>query len=389
VISHSPTPPAVRHPPRADRRQFWRVLGLVAILWCAAAPARAGVIFGLTGASLAGGYRWDADPLTISIGGTTYERSLDGGLRYSLESGSYEGFRNMFTWSIVPTVEDFIQAVGAAFGAWTAVDPVTGLGTALSFIADLGTPVEGTAFGGGLNSAGAEIDILASFDGNLWNPGNTSPQAETYFTTTATLATLTSGVTGYAGARSIAGADITINNNPGAVYSLDLFRRLLTHEIGHAIGLGDVEGDLNPGTFIDDNFDGSSSALALATLTNSWASLVNPLDPAASPLRRFTVPPGNPGTTTPGVDLLMESRGLGIGASNPVTKLVPLTNDDFGSRQFLYPDARPRSVPEPASTALFATGALGWLMRRRRRRGISAAGLARPRVHRQPCSDGD
>ena len=55
-----------------------------------------------------------------------------------------------------------------------------------------------------------------------------------------------------------------------------------------------------------------------------------------------------------GVDLLMESRGLGIGPSNPVTKLVPLTNDEFGTRQFLYPDTR--RVPEPAALALFGIG---------------------------------
>jgi hypothetical protein len=33
----------------------------------------------------------------------------------------------------------------------------------------------------------------------------------------------------YANSFSISGADVTINSNPGAVYSLDLFRRLLTH----------------------------------------------------------------------------------------------------------------------------------------------------------------
>ena len=31
--------------------------------------------------------------------------------------------------------------------------------------------------------------------------------------------------------------------------------------------------------FIDDNYDGSTSATALATLTNSWALLVNPFNP--------------------------------------------------------------------------------------------------------------
>ena len=271
-------------------------------------------------------------------------------------------------------MEDFTQAVTNAFDAWTAVDPVTGLGTVLQFVPDFATGVEGAPTGGSLNPRGAEIDILASLDAFFWNPGNNNPQAETSFTTNANLATLTSGTPDYAGARSIIGADITLNNNPGAVYSLDVFRRLLTHEIGHAIGLGDVEGDLNPGAFIDDNFDGTSSATALATLTNSWALLVDPMDPAGSPLRRYTLPPGNPGATTPGINLLMESRGLGIGPTNPVTRLVPLTNDDFGTRQFLYPSVV-NTVPEPGLTVLLGVGAAAVA---RRRRALPGRRRARP-----------
>jgi hypothetical protein len=335
---------------------------LAGLLLCGASVAQAGTIFGFAGATLGGGSRWDADPLSLNLGGTVYERSLVGGLRYSVEGGSFGAFRDMFTWSVTPTVPEFTQAIVDAFAAWTTYDPVTGLTTSLSFIADLATPVEGTAAGGGVNNRGAEIDLLASIDANNWNPGNTGTQGETFFTAVANPATLTSGVVNYANSFSISGADVTINSNPGAVYSLDLFRRLLTHEIGHAIGLGDVEGDINPGAFIDDNFDVTSSASALATLTNSWAALVNPLNPALSPLFRFTVPSANPGTTTPGVNILMESRGLGIGATNPVTNLVPLTNDDYGTRQFLYPSLH--SVPEPATLLLVGAG-LVWLARRR------------------------
>ena len=328
-------------------------------------PADAGTIFGFAGATLGGGSRWDADPLTLNLGGNNYERSLDGGLRYSLETGTYQGYRDMFSWDFLPTVADFTQAIHDAFSAWTVVDPASGLGTAISFVADLGTLVEGTAAGGGVNPRGAEIDLFASIDANLWNPGNNSPQGETFFGAVANPVTLTSGTPNYSNSFSISGADITLNNNPGAVYSLPFFRRLLTHEIGHALGLGDVEGDINPGRFIDDNFDATSSATALATLTNSWAGLVNVFNPAASPLARFTVPFGNPGTTTPGVDILMESRGLGIGATNPIGNLTPLTNDDFGTRQFLYPFVA--EVPEPTSLLLLATG-VGLFAKGRRRR---------------------
>ena len=363
-------------PPAARSRAGLTILAglLFAVLLLVPQTALAGPIFGFTGGTLGGGFRWDADPLSVNLGGTIYERSLDGGLRYSVEGGSFEAFRDMFTWFAVPTVEDFTNAIANAFGAWTSIDPATGLTTALSFVADLSTPVEGTVNGGGLNNRGAEIDLLASIDANSWDPGSTGRQGESFFNTFNAPVTLTSGTVDYAGTRAIQGADITINSNPGAVYTLDLFRRLLTHEIGHAIGLGDVEGDLNPGAFIDDNYNGASAATALATLTNSWAGLVNALDPAASLLSRYTVPFANTGTTAPGVNILMESRGLGIAAGNPVTNLVPLTNDDYGTRQFLYPSLT--VVPEPSTLTLLGVGLLCQRYVRRRRHGARTRSMA-------------
>ncbi|MCA9264820.1 MAG: hypothetical protein KDA60_13265, partial [Planctomycetales bacterium] len=137
-----------------------------------------------------------------------------------------------------------------------------------------------------------------------------------------------------------------------------------THELGHAIGLGDVEGDINPNQFIDDNYDGTNAATALATLMNSWTHLVDPLNPAASPLSLYLVPDSSPGVDTIGVDILMESRGLGIGSSNPTSNLFPLSNDEYGIRQFLYPSTR--VIPEPTSGVLAGMMVLGLLGRRRR-----------------------
>lgn len=307
--------------------------------------SKAFVIFNRVGDTIAGGSRWDAEPRTINGA----ERSLNRGLRYSLQGGSYEAYRDLFSWETVPSADLFQEAIEGAFKAWTVVDPVSELGTDLFFVADLGTPVVGTG-AGGVNPAGAEIDLLAATDALFWNQGNNFAQGEAFFDDINDTVTLTSGTVDYPASRAISGADITINNNPGAVYSLEFFRRLLTHEIGHTLGFGDVEGDINPGAFIDDNYNGSASLTALETLTNPIAQLVNPFDPATSPFSLFTVPDANLGVDTPGVNILMESRGLGIANDNPLENLTPLMNDDYAGRQFLYPVVKASaSVPEASS----------------------------------------
>ncbi|MFB2898023.1 hypothetical protein ACE1CI_34340 [Aerosakkonemataceae cyanobacterium BLCC-F50] len=346
---------------KALRKLALAILGLgLSLTVIEANPGRsnAAVIFGNSG--LSGGYRWDTTPRIINGN----ERSLNGGLRYSLQGGSYEAFRDLFNWVIIPSVSDFQAAVETAFHAWTLVDPVTGLGTDLSFVPDLGTSVVGTGFGG-VNTNGAEIDLLVSTDASSWNVGDPGLRAEAYFQAQLGDVTLTSGTTGYSGGGAISGADITFNNNSQALYSLDWFQLILTHEIGHALGLGDV--DFNPGRFIDDNYDGSNSATALATLTNSWADLVNPFNPAASPLSLFNVPNANPGVDTFGVNILMESALPSSLLGDP----IPLKNDDFGGRQFLYPFVRVTSVPEPSDVfGLLVFGVLGagTIMRSKKRK---------------------
>lgn len=341
------------------------LLSLVMIAWIAGSllvdSAVAGVAFNYSGATIGGGSRWDAAPRNINLSGTNYERSLNGSLRYSLQGGSFQVYRDLFSWNAVPSVADFQTAVQQAFDAWTVTDPVSGLGTPLSFVPDLTTSVIGSNTGsGGVDPRGAEIDLFGSLDAGFWNVGNTGTQGETRFNTIGSTVTLTSGPANYAGSTAISGADIILNSNPGAVYSLNLFRRLLSHEIGHAIGFGDVEGSINPGAFVDDDYDGTSPATALATLTNNWALQVNPLNPAASAgLARYTIPFNNPGTTTTGVNILMESNGLGIAAGNPVTSLAPLSNDDYSMRQFLYP-----VVPEPGALALAFTAVASLVLRR-------------------------
>ena len=337
------------------------LLGLVTLA-ISAAPAsafRIGDAGPALGVSASFPIRWDAAPRTVF----GEERSLDGGLRYSVEGGSYEAFRDQFQWTSVPTVAEFQGAVEAAFAAWESVDPVTGLGTSLRFVEDLATeisddpgdPSNPGSFTG--VNYGAEIDLIAETP--HLGPGYGGSVIFFLHLASANDITLTSGTTGYAGF-AISGADVRIN--PAFVYSLDWFQILLTHELGHAIGLTDA--DVFPGmvnsSFLDDDYDGTSSATALATLTNSFALEIDPFDPVSTPL--IQVPGdlnGDPGLGTFGVNVLMETDfDFSLALQDP-----PLQNDDYAGRQYLYP------VPEPALGNLFglALGALAVSLSRRGR----------------------
>lgn len=341
---------------------------LMMCAWMLSDLSATGWAFGFyDGTGLAGGARWDA--ATRRIGGE--ERSLAGGLRFSLEGGSYDAFRRLLAWEgVAPTAEAFQEAVEDAFGFWETTDPVSGLGTTLRFETDLATTAtaEEVAFGNGaVVRLGAEIDLLAAADGDTWNLNETALRSEAavnWIAPGAAGIALASGTAGYAGF-AISGADITFNNNPQALYTLARFRGLLVHEIGHALGLRDVDVDAGPrGEFVDDNY---APALALETLTNSFALLIDPLNPAASPLSLYGVANGHPGLDTPGVHILMESA-----LPPTASSASPLGADDYAGRQFLYP-----VIPEPGAALLLAAWAGGWFARARRR----SAGmvLARPR----------
>lgn len=281
--------------------------------------------------------RWDAAPHFVD----GVERSLDGGLRYSLQGGSYEAYRDLIPWvGSTPSVAEFRTAFEAAFAAWEAVDPATGLNTNLRFVPDFDTPVVAESADKGVFglNRGAEIDFLVEdlsprgFDAFV--NGFVDPAANTV--------TLTSGVADYPAA-VISGMDIAFdNNNP---WTLAGFQDLLTKEIGIAILLGPADNYHSDtlSRFYDDNYDDSSSATALATLTNSFVDLIDPLDPDNSPgLELYDVCSptdpgdptscyGDPGIDTPGVDLLMES------SVTPGGMRMGLQNDEYAGRQFLYP----------------------------------------------------
>lgn len=290
------------------------------------------------GITAGGIFRWNAAPHVID----GVERSLDGGLRYSIAGGSYEAFRDEFQWDgEPPTVAEVQQAVEQAFANWEAVDPATGLGTMVRFVPDFATPVviepRPNDLAGHFRLArGAEIDIGAV------SLGFFGGQVDIFGDPNASTLTLTSGVSGYRGIVS-SGVDIKMSND--SPWQLDEFEEVLSHEIGHVLGLRDVD-HVSGSDYYDDNMDLTSAATALATLTNSFAALIDPLDPDNSPAIKLFEPcvpdsdssdPAScisvPGIDTAGVSIHMESSPT---PGDPLVGLGP-QNDDFAGRQFLYP----------------------------------------------------
>ena len=292
--------------------------------------------------------RWDAAPHLVD----GVERSLDSGLRYSIEGGSYQALLDQLQWrSAPPSVGDFQAAIDMAFDRWEAVDPESGLGTDLFFVPDLGTPAVLESFDGPTRvwklNRGAEIDLFAR--PRFVDIGSLAG-VSTFGDPDSNTVALTSGVENYP-APVISGADISMASDY-AWPSLDFFHRILTHEIGHAIGLRDVNFHSERrgwSLFYDDNFDPTSDATALATLTNSFAHLIDPLDPDNSPGLNLYEPCDEPEslgetcTSRPGFD----TPGVNLIETSPQFDPIFPQNDEFAGRQFLYPH-----LPGPGETLL-------------------------------------
>ena len=290
--------------------------------------------------------RWNADPHFVD----GVERSLDGGLRYSIEGGSYEAFRDKFVWvDPAPTVRQFQAAVERAFANWEALDPATGLGSDLYFVPDFDTPIEildrpatDNVFDFAKLNPGAEIDITSWSDFDR----DTCSLADKFGDPNSNTVTLTSGTQNYAAAL-VSGADIKINTtycNPDP-WPLAGFEAVLSAAIGRAIGLLSVDFPNDPLTghslFYDDNFDPTNEETAIRTMSNPFAHLIDALDPDNSPELMQFEPCEGPSTADfcEGIDL----PGVNIHLEGLPTRgddRRRLHHDDFAGRQFLYPFVR-------------------------------------------------
>jgi hypothetical protein len=274
--------------------------------------------------------RWDAVDFMLGTGNIFNGRSLAGGITYNFEAG----FLNKFTWAgVAPTQAQLDAAIAAAFSVWDVNSP-------LSFLKVNTATVLTNRNAAGNDILGADIDLFAT---------DISPLAETavYGIRQADggNVTLTSGPADYPSS-TIAAVDIRIDltGSSGNPWTLPIWTKVLTHEIGHAIGLGDVES--NP--FWDTN-DTLNDVMTISALDpNNSQNLANKGELGAA---KFSA-----------IDILMES-GLG---TTPYWNARPntLANDDIAGRFFLYP------VPEPESymMMLAGLGLLGFAARRRKQK---------------------
>ena len=319
-----------------------RILTAFAILFCCTTQVSAFRVWHVNrtidGVQYGNGIiRWNAEPHYVD----GVERSLDGGLRYSIEGGSYEAFLERFEWQDpAPTVAEFQSAVEASFSAWEVMDPESGLGTDLYFVPDFDTPIviedrPNSLPGRFKLNRGAEIDITS------WSGVNWITNVSIFGDPDSDSVTLTSGVANY-DATVNSGIDIRFNSRntfDDVPWTLHDFQSALTPAIGDALNVMVVNLPANSvlSEYYDDNFDGSTHATALETLTNSFAHLIDPLDPDNSPaLSQFELCQDADCTSSPGLD----SPGVVLLAEDDEIRVTELDNDAFAARQFLYPFVR-------------------------------------------------
>ncbi len=270
--------------------------------------------------------RWDAANFVEPSHGKS--RSLMDGLEVGLPGGNVAGLRGEFraaSWKdgVVPTAAELEAQIEAAFKIW---EPSTVHPDAAEIDFKLGnTPIVRDS------ADGAEIDFYIE-DLAAGLQGRTTVQSRRNRNVR-----LTSGIDNYPSA-TIAGVDLRLDqDNKGDLWTLDTFRQVLKHELGHALGFGEADLDGIAKRFFDPD----------ATLNNAMS--INRIDPNNGMVAREY-----DARAFRRVDILMESNGALVDVLAP---------DDAGGRAFLYP--RP-AVPEPSTWVLLALGLA--ILRNRARR---------------------
>jgi hypothetical protein len=244
--------------------------------------------------------RWDS--LNRDDGKGT-DRSLQGGLSYNVEGNTLNAFFQQFTWATGTTQAQFASAFQSAVAAMSYCS-VTMVKTTEPVVLDIGVA--------GNRLEGNEIDVFG-------NPITGSALGNTAIFGVDANVRLTSGfgAPNLFPSTRIYGADIVIDtSNNGTPWTLDKWKHVLMHELGHALGLSEAEDK-----YFWDNDDTINNPMVI----NEFADV-------------------RMGLENRGWKDLQDVTGILMCSDCGPAGLIGPQPDDFGGLKFLYP-CKSRTVP--------------------------------------------